>query len=419
MMDPMGDGQMAALRERSASSSSQAFIPVTRPRPARLSRLGDALEEIERRGIFSNFGPVNAAFEAQILAGMFKNTGACVTVANATLGLMLAIKQAAGWRPRGRYALMPAFTFAATAQAALWCGLTPLFCDIDRETWAPDAASEEALIQQYGAEIAVIVPNATFGNCLDLARYDHLSERHGLPLVVDAAACLGSLNAQGDAFGQGSRHSLVFSMHATKCFATGEGGLIYSAERQKIAALRSMAGFGLNEARVACGPGLNAKLSEVAALLALTKLSEISGIVEHRWQLHQLYHGLLPMLTFQRMTGRRSALQFVSALVPRSYAGRVPEIIGELASKGIGASRYFVPHLADHPFFREHGVAGDLGVTEAISRRMISLPLSDVMTRDEVGHVCRILKQIFDKRPAGAAVLRNRAIAAGPVGSLR
>jgi len=369
-------------------------IPLIRSYPARLSLAGHALASIERSGIYSNFGPVNANFEAEIIERMFNGAGSIMTVANATLGLMLAIRQAIGFRPRGSYALMPSFTFAAAAQAALWCGLTPLFCDIDRETWLPDAAAEDDLLRRYGEEIAVILPNATFGNCLDLARYEQLSATHGIPLVIDGAAALGSLHSNGAAFGTGSPHPVIFSMHATKAFATGEGGLIYSADAEKIATLRSMAGFGLNAERLVTLPGFNAKLTEVAALSALMKLQDIEAISEHRFSLHRLYGALLPDFTFQRITGRRNALQFVSALLPEDCAKQVPEIAAELSRHGIGSGRYFAPHLADHPLFRTHGVAGDLRVSDEISRRMISLPVSDILREADLRRICEILRQV-------------------------
>lgn len=365
-------------------------VPLLAPRPPRLSRLGPALEEIEQSGMFSNFGPVNTRFEAEIIDKMFDGVGACVTVANATLGLMLAIKQAIGWPPHGRYALMPSFTFTATAQAALWCGLIPLFCDIDRDTWLPDAASEEALLSQYGDEIAVLLPNATYGNCLDLARYEALSRRSGIPLVVDAAAGLGSVQKAGAAFGQGSTGPLVFSMHATKCFAIGEGGLIYCDNPDRIAALRRMAGFGLDGARLTVMLGLNAKLSEVSALLALEKLHEIDAVAQRRFALHQLYKRLLPGFTFQRITGRQSALQFASVLLPPALAVHRDSILAAMARQGIGAGHYFSPHLAEHPFFKEHSMSGGLNVTQEIARRMVSLPMSDTLTEGQVRHVCAV-----------------------------
>ena len=113
-------------------------VPFLRPRPPRLSVLAKDLMAIEESGVFTNYGPVNTRFEAALIERLFNGQGGCVTVNNATIGLMLAMAEAIGGRPSGRrYALMPSFTFAATAQAALWVGLTPLLCDVDPNTWLP------------------------------------------------------------------------------------------------------------------------------------------------------------------------------------------------------------------------------------------------------------------------------------------
>jgi dTDP-4-amino-4,6-dideoxygalactose transaminase len=170
-------------------------IPLTRPNPARLSEATVRLREIEERAIFSNFGPLTAAFEQNITEQLFSGVGSCLTVCNATIGLMLAIRQTIESRPksRRRYALMPSFTFAAAAQAAQWNRLTPLFCDINRDDWSADAASELRLIQKYRDQIAVIVPYATFGYDIDLNWYEEIQRRFNIPVVVDAAASLGTI----------------------------------------------------------------------------------------------------------------------------------------------------------------------------------------------------------------------------------
>ncbi len=358
-----------------------------------------ALAEIERSGTFSNYGPVNSRLEERFSRALFGAEHRCVTVANATLGLMLAIKRAVGWHPRARYALMPSFTFAAGAQAALWCGLTPLFCDIDADTWLPSAAAEDELLAKYGDEIAVMVPNATFGNCLQLARYHAISASRGIPLVVDAAAALGSLDAEGEPFGIGAAHPLVFSLHATKAFATAEGGLVYCADQHVIDDIRAMGNFGFGEPRAATMPGLNSKMSEVCALLGLLKLGEYEAVARHRQALFERYRALLPEFVFQQMTGLRMAHQFVSVLVPETHNGRVGEVIEELRSRGIGAGRYFVPHLAEQPFFQQTCVAGALPVTERIARRIIALPISDTLAETEVEHVCSAFREACAPQP--------------------
>ena len=171
--------------------------PLIAPNPPRLSDHVDALQRVEASGHFSNNGPEVRAFEAAATAQLFDGQGACLAVNNATLGLMIAIREAAGERTAGRYALMPALTFAATAQAALWAGLTPLICDIDPADWTASAEAEERLLRDYGDRIAVLLPYATFGTAIDLDRYAWLQREHSVGVVVDAAASLGTRDAGG------------------------------------------------------------------------------------------------------------------------------------------------------------------------------------------------------------------------------
>ncbi len=370
-------------------------IPFLQPRPSRLSELTAELAAIDDSGIYSNYGPVNTRFENELTDTLFGGVGGCLTVCNATIGLMLAIRHAIGrGTPRRRFVLMPSFTFAATAHAALWNNLTPLLYDIDPQTWLPCADAEAALLAAYSDQIAAIVPYATFGNCLDLARYDRISEQHGIPVVVDAAASLGSVDAQGHGFGARSRHSIVFSMHATKTFAVGEAGVIYNADPDALAAMRAMGNFGFTEPRTARLPGLNSKMGEVTALQALAKLAEFPRVVAHREALAAQYQRLLPGWIFQKMTGLRQAHQFMPVLLPDSYAGTREAFILELKHHGIGAAMYFSPHLAEQPYFREVCTMGPLPVTEQIAGRLVSLPLSDPLTAEHVSVVCTRVREL-------------------------
>ena len=386
-------------------------IPFIRPTPPRLSEASARLREIEDRGIFSNFGPVNNELEQKMLAAMFGGQGGCMTVCNATIGLMLAVQQAIGERPtRQRYALMPSFTFAATGHAAMWCGLTPLFCDIDPVTWTPCAADEDRLLAEYGDDIAVVMPYATFGYDLDLRRYDEMTRRHGVPVVVDAAASLGTVSSDGLGFGSGFGGTVVYSMHATKSFATGEAAIIYSADEDRIRQLRQMCNFGFSEPRSASMAGLNGKLTEVGALLGLLQLENYPQVVAHRTELVKQYRAALPELAFQPSRFHRQAHQFVAGLLPRAMAEKRAELIAALEARGIGSAAYFSPHLAQQDYFARHGVARKLPNTDDVSARMLSLPLFDAMTADQIREVTVAVRQEIARlsRPARRPRLKRR-----------
>lgn len=373
-------------------------LPLIAPRPPRLSAMADELRAIEARGTYSNGGPVVRGFEAAATERLFAGQGDCLAVNNATIGLMLAIRHAAGPRAgTGALALVPAFTFAATAHAVQWAGLTPLICDIDPDDWAMAEAAEAAAFDRHGDRIAVVVPYATFGAAIDLARYRAYQAR-GIGVVVDAAASLGARDAAGLAFGAGAPFPVVYSMHATKVFATAEGGLIHCGDADQIAALRRMANFGFDGGRSAEGPGLNAKLPEVLGTLAVAKLDELEEIAAHRAALDQAYRVRLGGFArqhgfeFQRLGGARPALQFQSLLLPRPFAGHRAAIIAALDAAGIGAGQYFSPHLGEQPWFRAScAIDGPLPVSDEIAGRILSLPVTDGMTEDDVETVCTAL----------------------------
>ncbi|WP_167858673.1 DegT/DnrJ/EryC1/StrS family aminotransferase [Methylobacterium nonmethylotrophicum] len=379
---PRGDDPDAPLR-------------LIKPNPPRLSDIMEIVREIEASGRFSNYGPVNERLERALVRDLFGDVGACVTVGNATLGLMLAIRQAVGAAdPRRRYALMPAFTFAATAQAALWCGLTPLLCDIDPETWLAAPGAEDALAARYGEEIAVVVPCTTFGAPIDAAHYDRLSRTTGAAVVVDAAAAVGSRDEAGLTPGAGQAWPSVYSMHATKPFATLEGGFVYAADPEPIRALRAMANFGFAAGRSASLPGLNAKLNEVTAAMGLVQLDRLAAAVRHREVLAASYRALLPDLAVQRSTAAVQAHVFLPALLPRGGRSERDDVIRRALSAGIEIGTYYDPHLGAQPYFQQTCRAGPLPVAEDVGGRMLSLPLHDTMTMEDVHRVADVLREI-------------------------
>jgi dTDP-4-amino-4,6-dideoxygalactose transaminase len=366
-------------------------IPLVRPAPPKLSLAIAELQSLEQSGVFSNFGPINTRFEQEMLTRFFGGEGACMTVCNATIGLMLAIKEEVGEKAHGKLALMPGFTFAAAAHAALWCGLTPLLCDIQPDNWAADPAAEVEMLTRFTGKIAVIVPYATFGYPIDVEHYQRLSREFGVPVVIDGAASLGTFDVNGRGFGSGFAGSVAFSMHATKSFAIGEAGLIYSADPARIARLRAMSSFGFGEPRTATMPGLNGKLSEVSALLGQLRLADYDRILAHRADLFDHYRAALPELQFQPKAPGSQAHQFVPALLPSALQGRRAMIRTELADQGITTGAYFSPHLFEQPYFQRVCVASRLPVCDEVSARIVSLPLFDEMTHQEVDQVAGCL----------------------------
>ena len=393
--------------------------PLVDPDPPRLSAHLDVLRRVEQSGIFSNNGPELRAFEAEATEHLFGGRGACLGVGNATLGLMLAIRQAIGREgARGKLALMPAFTFAATAQAAEWCGLTPLLADIDPGDWSMCAAAEERLLERHAGEIAVIVPYATFGNAIDLDWYAWLMRRYGVGVVIDAAASLGTIDASGQGFGSGAPFSVVYSLHATKTFAVAEGGLIHCGDPAVIEQLRAMNNFGFAGSRSAVMPGMNAKMPEIVAAMARLKLADIDAVCERRAAIEAAYRESLDGLTLQAVEGERRATQFMSALLP-THIDR-DRLIAALAEEGIGCGSYFSPHLGQQPWIRDHSLSGPTPMADDVAARIVSLPITDRMTADDARHIAARVNAAVraQRRPARPRAMDAMlVIGGGPAGT--
>ena len=397
-------------------------IDLIQPRPTALTLHFDKLKEIERSNQYTNFGPKNTAFEGELVANHFRD-GDCVTVCNATIGLILAIKEAVGSVHGKRYALMPSFTFTAAAQAALWCGLTPLFCDVDPDTWLPSEVSELEAFTRHEGKIAVVVPNATFGNCLDLAHYEAMSIQFGVPVVVDAAAAFGSISCNGMQFGAGFSGSVVYSMHATKPFSVGEGGFIYSSSKERIAKLRAMSGFGHGATRSAIMLGLNAKLGEVSALSGLLKLKTIHDVVRQRDEQMKTYATLLSSLKTQTKQGKVQAYSFASVLLPLRAAHARDSIMERLSDNGIQTASYFSPHLAQQAYWQQYSESMSLHHSTLLAKRIITLPIGEHISEDNIRSISLSLLEeiarIGDQVTPGDQRGKVHAVRAGHRGQVR
>lgn len=369
-------------------------IPFLRPRLVALAEYASLIEQIDASRLYSNFGPLNTRFEQRVVEEQFDGVGAAATVCNATLGLMLAIQAV---KRSGRYAVMPSFTFAATPLAARWCGLEPYFVDVSADNWCIDPMSLKNALAHLGDAVAVVIPYATLGTALELAPYEALI-RQGVPVVVDAAPGLGT-RLGGTGFGVGFKGPIVYSLHATKTFGIGEGGLVYSGDTGVVAKVKSLSNFGFNVSRASTLPGLNAKLSEYGAAVALATLQGHSDRVESRHDLYEAYAGNFAQLgllaagwQFQTLRGD-VAHQFVAVATPPGLTNT--SVVAQLAGNSIEARTYFSPPCHVQPQFVDAPRAA-LTATDDLSRRIVSLPLWDDIGAQRIRHVCEALAAIVD-----------------------
>jgi len=375
------DGGATTSRRGRPVADRPRRIPFLEPELPELAGLADDLAEVHGSGVFSNGGPFDRKLAANVES--YLGGGHCVPVASATAGLMLAI-DALARRDATRKVLLPSFTFAASALAVEWAGFEPLFCDIDEASWQP--APDASFVERNRDRIALILVCNTFGSPADIGAWKNIAAASGIPIVVDSASGFGGSYADGSRLGRAGVTE-VFSMHATKPLAVGEGGLIVTDDAALAGRLRSARNFGLDEQRICAVRGLNGKLPELSAAIACRVLERYDDIVGHRRRLAARYRERLEPagFAFQRH-GELSPFQAVPVIVPPAVSR--DEFQRRLEGDGIETRRYFAAPLHTHPHLRGCETAGALDVTDAVAHRIVCLPMSNRLADADVERVC-------------------------------
>jgi dTDP-4-amino-4,6-dideoxygalactose transaminase len=340
------------------------------------------LKQMDQNKWYSNFGPLVAQFEQEVLGAFFAGRGNACTVANCTLGLMIALRARA--RPEGCYVVLPSFTFAATALAVQWAGFKPFYVDIDPQDWTLDTTLVEKAVVELGDKLAAVMPYAAFGTALDLSFYQKLEDQ-GIPVVVDAAPGLGARNPDTTSFGSNFSGTIVFSMHATKPFGIGEGGLIFSSDSAAIETMRQLSNFGFSSPGQTTLSGLNAKLPEISAAIGIAALKTFPEKMQRLDKIFDAYNSAINGSEKLHGLVRTQALRGYTPhqFMPLVMSGNLSTSLlqSDLKQRGIEIRRYFNPPCHKQPILQTSPGAC-LNITEEIAERIICLPLWDGMTPD-------------------------------------
>lgn len=368
-------------------------LPIIRPTLPSLSEVMQLVGPSWDSGTIT-VGPTVRALEEEVC----QQTGAryCVALSSCTAGLMLS--PGALELPSGKEVIVPSFTFAATAQALLWNGLTPVFVDCLPGTCTIDPADVE---RNLSPDTAAICGVSIFGLPPDYEALLDLGRRKGLPIYFDSAQGLGA-TYRGQPLG-GFGACEIFSMSPTKVVTAVEGGLLTTNERTLAERIRSMRDYGKDPVK---GEemhhlGLSARMSELHAAVALLSLRRMGELVKARRELISIYRdrlGILPGCWVQKFPADRttSGNYFVLFITDSAKRSR-DEVYESLKVAGIQTKRYFYPPVHEQSLFQRFPkrVSVNLQHTPKISREGLALPLYSHMTLEEMNHVCSEVEQLL------------------------
>jgi perosamine synthetase len=351
---------------------------------------GAAVAEVIASGWVSQ-GPKVQAFEAAFA----ERVGAAEAVAttNCTTALSLAL-YASDVRP-GDEVIVPSLSFIATANAVWHCGATPVFADIDPDTYNLDPAAVERAVTPA---TRAIMPVHQVGLPADMDPIMELAQRHGLVVVEDAACAIGATYKNRAI---GSLGPLTcFSLHPRKVITTGEGGMITTQDpamadrlrklRQHAMDLSDLARHNANDIVFEGYPerGWNCRMTDMQAALGLCQLEALDEILEARRSLAERYTAALmhiPHLEppydpgFAERTWQSYCVR-VRAGAPVGRDG----LMRRLLHDGIATRRGV---MAIHEEGAYAGLDVSLPHTEAAARDVLMLPLFPALTEEQQDYV--------------------------------
>jgi dTDP-4-amino-4,6-dideoxygalactose transaminase len=301
-------------------------------------------------------------------AGMAEAFGApgeiCISACNATAGLSAALLASGRTGP----VLIPAFTFPASAGAVRAAGREVLVMDVSPDSWAVDPAELDRILRSVRVGAVMLV--SPFGLRIDFSEQIAVCRRHGAAIVIDSAAGLGIARANRPAHPDLWE---VYSLHATKPFGVGEGGVIFAHPRTE-EAVRAALNFSLHAFHRTDLPswGFNGKMSELHAAIGLAQLERFSGRLAGRQAFAARYIGEIRQLEGVVIVSDAAASpwQVFPILLPDRAAR--DRLLTLAAVEGLEVRCYYHPSLSRWPELRH---AGSCANAESLAERMAVLPV--------------------------------------------
>lgn len=358
----------------------KAFIPVCRPLLPAADAVAEYIRRIDSRRHYTNRGPLVQQLEGRLARRLGQEAHAVRTTSSGTSALEVAILAAAGPpAPSRPLALVPSFTFAATALAVERCGYRPHFVDVDPRTWTvdPEALTAHSALDRTG----LIVPVAPYGAMPDIRALEALRARTGVPVVVDAAAAFEQILDRPELISD--TVPLAVSFHATKTFSTGEGGGIFWRDAEGQDRAVQLANFGFRLGRESLVGGLNAKMSEYHAAVGLAMLDGFDDCRRAYRAVTQLYREGARRVN---LAGRLHLSPEVSSAYALFEAGDQAGFLraeAQLLADRVETRRWYEAGLHAQPYFAERD-RDLIPVTADLCKRLIGLPMAPDLAAADV-----------------------------------
>jgi len=300
----------------------------------------------------------------------------CVTVASGTEALLIAM-MAHGIGP-GDDVITTPFTFAATAETIALTGASPVFVDVQPDTCNIDPALIEAAITP---RTKAIMPVSLYGQAADMDEINAIAARHGnIPVIEDAAQSFGATY-------KGRRSCALSTWGATSFFPSkplgcyGDGGALFTDDDALAQAAREIRVHGQSKRYFHTRVGVGGRMDTLQCAVVLGKLTRFDWEIERRLALGERYQQLLADLPVQRLAVRddRNCVWAQFTVLLKDAAER-DAVQAALTAQGIPTAIHYPRPMHLQPAYEQYAPSWPLPHSEAVSQRVMSLPMSADLT---------------------------------------
>lgn len=310
-------------------------------------------------------GPEVGEMEGQLAA--FAGVRHCISVASGTEALLIAL-MALDIGP-GDEVIVPAFTFAATAEVVVLVGATPVLVDVEADTCNASASAIESAITQ---RTKAIIPVSLYGQPADMAEINSIAERHDLPVIEDAAQSFGAAYHRRKSGGL-SRIGCTSFFPSKPLGCYGDGGAIFTDDDQLDEIFRELRVHGQSRRYHHTRVGVGGRMDTLQCAVVLAKLTRFDWEISRRIEIGQRYNRLFDERGIERVIQRadRTSVfaQYTIFVDDRDAVQR------KLNDSGIPTAVHYPAPLSDQPAYKDRSVYGSLPNSDGLSRRVLSLPM--------------------------------------------
>ncbi len=348
-----------------------------------------ALEKVLKSGAYI-LGPATKDFEAEFAA--YTGTRFALGVGSGTDALIFSLK--ALGIGKGDEVIVPSFTFTSTALAVMHLGATPVFADVDENTFNLDPASVR---QALSKKTRALIPVHLFGQCADMTALMSIAKQNKLKVVEDACQAHGALwnKVMAGAFGNAG----CFSFYPTKNLGgIGDGGMVTTSDEKllkRVMQYRNL-GKGIKEPLVHDETGWTSRLDSIQAAFLSLKLKFLDELNRERRTVAGLYHRMLAGTPLGLPREAPRAYHVYHLYVVRVPSGKRDALKSHLASEGIPTMVHYATPVDAQPVMKQFKTRKvKLPVTGQLQKEVLTLPLFPGMTESEVTAVSESIKKFY------------------------